>query len=89
MHWLKESTNTMVHEIVHMFGIEHCIYYECIMNGSNGSFEEAYGEKEKTLCPHCLAKLQMNIKFDTSERHKQLFAACQKLGFYESAKIYK
>ena len=25
----------MTHEIGHMLGIRHCIYYECGMNGSN------------------------------------------------------
>ena len=74
MQWMKESTSTMVHEIGHMFGIEHCIYYECIMNGSNGSFEN-YGDGEITLCPSCLAKLKMNIGFDTTERHERLLEA--------------
>ena len=84
MKWMKESTSTMVHEIGHMFGIEHCIYYECIMNGSNGSFEN-YGDGDITLCPSCLAKLKMNIGFDTVQRHEKLFEACQKLGFDKSA----
>ena len=25
--WLRKSAWTMVHEITHMFGIKHCIYY--------------------------------------------------------------
>ena len=33
--WTKRSCHTMAHEISHMFGLKHCIYYECIMNGSN------------------------------------------------------
>jgi archaemetzincin len=29
------ACKTMSHEISHMFGVRHCIYFECIMNGSN------------------------------------------------------
>ena len=37
--YLSLATGTMVHEISHMFGIKHCIHYECTMNGTMGSFE--------------------------------------------------
>jgi archaemetzincin len=36
---LENACYVMVHEIGHMFGMLHCIYYECIMNGFN-SYEE-------------------------------------------------
>ena len=85
--WFRKSAGTMVHEITHMFGIKHCIYYQCTMNGSNGSFE-SNRNGPTTLCPSCLAKLQMNIKFDCAERHTKLIEACKTLGFDKSAKIY-
>ena len=66
--WCRRSCGTMVHEIGHMFGLNHCIYYECTMNGSNGSFELAR-HPNRTLCPICLAKLKMNAKFDCRERY--------------------
>ena len=31
-------TNVVKHEIGHMFGIKHCIYYSCCMNGNNLEF---------------------------------------------------
>jgi len=34
---LWKSIGTLVHEIGHMFGLKHCVYYECLMNGSNSS----------------------------------------------------
>lgn len=37
---LRNACSVMVHEIGHMFGINHCIYYDCNMNGSN-SYEES------------------------------------------------
>ena len=77
----------MVHEIGHMFGLEHCIYYECTMNGSNGPFEYDY-RPNRTLCPVCLAKLKMNIKFDCLQRYQRMAHVCGTLGFEEERKIY-
>jgi archaemetzincin len=37
---LRNACGVMVHEIGHMFGLEHCTYFECTMNGSN-SYEES------------------------------------------------
>ena len=70
----------MVHEITHMFGLKHCIYFECTMNGSNGSFEGGR-HPVVTLCPVCLIKLQMNIKFDVKERYEKLVEASAAVGF--------
>ena len=70
----------MVHEIGHMFGLRHCIYYECTMNGSNGSFEDNY-VADRYLCPVCLCKLKLNAKFDCKERYVKLLEAAGALGF--------
>jgi len=29
------SLKVMAHEVGHMFGLAHCVHYECLMNGSN------------------------------------------------------
>ena len=29
------ACKVMVHEVCHMFGIKHCVYFHCLMNGSN------------------------------------------------------
>jgi len=52
---LKRTIATAVHEIGHTYGIEHCIGYECLMNGSN-SMEES-DKQVMHLCPQCLNKL--------------------------------
>lgn len=53
-----------------MFGVRHCIYYKCLMNGSN-HLEESQ-KKPSYLCVVCLRKMQSNIKFDILERYIQL-----------------
>ena len=40
---LYPSMRTMAHEIGHMFGVTHCVYYRCLMNGFNG-IEENYSK---------------------------------------------
>ena len=77
---LYHSCNTLTHEICHTFGIKHCIYYICLMNGYN-SLEEA---EKQTLyeCPVCLRKLQYSIGFDPLERYKKLLEVTKKFGGY-------
>lgn len=83
----RRSCSTMVHEIGHMFGLQHCIYYECTMNGSNGSFELA-AHPNRTLCPICLAKLKINCKFDCRARYNKLIEASQEFGFIKDVAFY-
>ena len=83
----RRSCSTMVHEIGHMFGLQHCIHYECTMNGSNGSFELA-AHPNRTLCPICLAKLKINCKFDCRERYNKLIEASQEFGFLKDVAFY-
>lgn len=66
--YIKLSVGTMVHEITHMFGVHHCIYYECTMGGSMGS-EEQLRRPARGMCPVCIYKLKVNINFDTGKRY--------------------
>lgn len=63
----------MTHEISHMFGIKHCIYYHCAMCGSMHAEEAA--RRPMHLCPICVRKLQLNLKFDYVKRYKALLKA--------------
>jgi archaemetzincin len=67
---LKRSCKVLVHEVGHIFGLKHCIYYRCAMNGSN-SLEES-DQRPLWLCPVCLKKLQWNRGFDIISRYKEL-----------------
>jgi hypothetical protein len=50
------------------------------MNGYN-SMEEQMARKNNTLCPVCLKKLKLNVKFDTRKRFEKLLKAATELGF--------
>ena len=50
---------TACHELGHIFGLTHCSFYECLMNGSN-LVEEA-DKKPFILCPVCLRKIAVYL----------------------------
>jgi archaemetzincin len=75
---LRRSLKIMVHELGHMFGMQHCIHYACVMNGVN-HLEEA-DSRPQHLCPVCLRKLQWLVGFDPMARYaalEQLYASHQ------------
>lgn len=37
---LKRALKIVAHEICHMFGMRHCVFYHCLMNGAMYSEEE-------------------------------------------------
>ncbi|PNJ50909.1 AMZ2 isoform 6 [Pongo abelii] len=67
---LLRSCKTLTHEIGHIFGLRHCQWLACLMQGSN-HLEEA-DRRPLNLCPICLRKLQCAIGFSTVERYKAL-----------------
>ena len=77
---LYRSCNTLTHEICHTFGLSHCIYYKCLMNGSN-SLEEQI-KRPIIECPICLRKLYEVIGFEPIERYKKMRDICKSFGGY-------
>ena len=67
---LQRSCKVLAHEIGHMFGLPHCIYYSCVMNGSN-HMDEA-DSCPQHVCPVCLRKLHRCLGFDAVKRYEQL-----------------
>lgn len=80
---LKRSCRILAHETGHMFGIQHCIFFRCIMNGSNNLKES--DSRPLHLCPVCLRKLQTSIGFDVVKRYQGLKEFYRKYGFDEEA----
>jgi archaemetzincin len=53
-----------------MFGLTHCNYFNCVMNGSNHLQES--DRRPLHLCPVCLRKLQFSVGFDVVKRYEAL-----------------
>jgi len=81
---LRRSCKVLVHEMGHMFGLKHCIYFKCVLNGSNHLRES--DSRPMHLCPVCLRKLQYSIRFDVISRYVELFCLYKKNGFDDDAK---
>lgn len=76
---LRRTLATATHEIGHMFGLRHCIAFECAMNGSNHRAEADARPLEP--CPACLAKLTLAIGLAPEKRWRELAALYAGAGF--------
>jgi archaemetzincin len=65
---LRRSCKVLAHETGHMFGLAHCTFFNCLMNGSNHLAES--DRRPLHLCPVCLRKLQWSVGFDVLERYR-------------------
>ena len=80
---LRRSCKVLAHETSHMFGLQHCIYFKCVVNGSNHLKES--DSRPVHLCPVCLHKLQYSIRFNVVERYSDLFHFYRGIGFDNEA----
>jgi len=55
-----------------MLGVKHCVFFNCLMNGSNSLAES--DRRPLHLCPVDLRKLQWSIGFEIVERYRRLLA---------------
>jgi len=67
---LERSCKVMSHELLHQFGMHHCIYFQCILNGSNHLQES--DSRGMHLCPVCYRKLHLAVGFDPLLREKKI-----------------
>lgn len=81
---LWRSCKVLVHETAHMFGLQHCIFFRCVLNGSNHLRES--DARPLHLCPVCLRKLQYSIGFDVVTRYRRLQRVSQQCGFADEAR---
>ncbi len=80
---MSRSCGVLVHETSHMFGMQHCTYFECVVNGSN-SLAESDGQPLH-LCPVCLRKLQHSVGFDVVDRYRRLRDVYRRIGLDDEA----
>jgi archaemetzincin len=80
---LRRSCKVLAHETAHIFGLAHCIYFSCLMNGSNHLAES--DRRPLHVCPVCLRKLEWSIGFDVVERYASLERVTREARFMDEA----
>ncbi|GMF46928.1 unnamed protein product [Phytophthora fragariaefolia] len=74
--WLARVCRTASHELGHCFGMDHCVYYACSMQGSAGLSEDA--RQPPYICPVDLAKMLRATGADPGQRYKALLTFCSR-----------
>lgn len=73
--WLWRVIRTTSHELCHCLGLDHCVYYACIMQGSASLSEDT--RQPPYLCPVDLAKLLCATGSGLDERDRALLGYCE------------
>eukprot|EP00602_Paraphysomonas_sp_CaronLab_P000507 CAMPEP_0185020020 /NCGR_PEP_ID=MMETSP1103-20130426/2610_1 /TAXON_ID=36769 /ORGANISM="Paraphysomonas bandaiensis, Strain Caron Lab Isolate" /LENGTH=414 /DNA_ID=CAMNT_0027550657 /DNA_START=76 /DNA_END=1317 /DNA_ORIENTATION=+ len=76
--FMRRAGKLLVHEMGHVYGLEHCIYYDCVMNGTGHLVEDFSSSAH--LCGVCLRKLQFRLGFSIIERYERLRGVYQEVG---------
>ncbi|KAM5347858.1 hypothetical protein ACJ41O_007682 [Fusarium nematophilum] len=58
-YWFSRVAVTASHELGHCFGLGHCVYYACAMQGVNSIRQDTH--VPPYLCPVCLSKLSWGL----------------------------
>ena len=79
----RRCCRVIAHEIGHMAGISHCVYFRCLMNGSASLAES--DRRPVHFCPIDLQKLQWLLGFDLTQRYRHLRKFWQDAGDNQEA----
>ena len=74
--WLGRVCRTGGHELGHCFGMDHCTYYACSMQGTASIVEDP--RQPPYLCPVDLEKMLRATGAHVEERYRALLAFCEK-----------
>lgn len=74
--WLGRVARTASHELGHCFGIDHCVYYACVMQGSASLTEDV--RQPPYICSVDLAKLLRATGTSVEQRYLALIKFCDK-----------
>lgn len=77
----RRSLRVAVHEVGHLFGLDHCQAFRCVMNGMADVVE--LDATPLHMCPLCLRKLHIVAPFDPRVRDRELQRVCEALGLVD------
>jgi len=86
---LRRTLGTASHELGHILTMQHCVAFQCLMNGSNHQQERDC--RPLNLCPVCLRKLCWNLQVEAVPYLTTLKTFCEQSAldperrWYESA----
>lgn len=72
--WLSRVCQTASHELGHCFGMDHCVYYACVMQGTSSLAEDV--RQPPYLCPVDLAKMLRATGANERRRYEALLTFC-------------
>ena len=78
---LRRCIKVLLHEIGHLLGLAHCLYFICLMNGAN--HEKEMDRQPLYLCPVCLRKLHSTFQFDVVSLYENFGELCEQHGLTE------
>ena len=84
---LTRALKVATHETGHMFGLKHCIAFECDMCGSNHLAET--DRHPLYFCPECHAKICWATSADPLDRFAKLSEFCEQNGLTEEARYFE
>jgi len=76
--WLERVCRTASHELGHCFGMEHCGFYACMMQGTSSIAEDV--RQPPYLCPIDSAEVLHALDCDGNARDKAILDVCSKFG---------
>jgi archaemetzincin len=83
---LIRSLKTASHEVGHLFSLDHCTFFACVMQGAID--QEESDQKPVFLCPVCLEKGQYACEYDLADRFNALAAFWRKAGCTDRSAEY-
>lgn len=84
--FLQRTLKVAMHETGHMFTMQHCTKYECLMSGSNHLGET--DRRPLDVCPECMAKIAWGMSYQPTERYRNLSNFWKEQGFAELSKEF-